>query len=373
MNYYLNIFNAETWDLFRKSGASISGFRERQRKTAERIGPGDRFLCYLVGLGRWCGVLDIKSLVFIDSSPIYSDPDPFTMRFRVEPTVILDLDRSIPIREDGIWNILSITKDIEIGAPSWARIANLSNSLRQLNAQDGQFLSDLLLKQKAGQCPYPLSAQDHYRIGKKASIRTTDRDVLVEVPTDEPEETQAAEAEHPETVRDSYKIQAIVARIGAEMDFRIWIPRADRQKILGEISTKFHDKFLDALPLNYDDTTLRTIEQIDVIWLKGRSMSRAFEVEHTTAIYSGLLRMADLLALQPNMDIRLHIVAPSEKREKVLREIRRPVFSLLDRGPLYENCSYVSYEAIREIAEIKFLGHMNESILEEYEEFAQDE
>ena len=28
------------------------------------------------------------------------------------------------------------------------------------------------------------------------------------------------------------------------------------------------------------------------------------------AIYSGLLRMADLLALQPNMNIRLHIVAP---------------------------------------------------------------
>jgi hypothetical protein len=37
---------------------------------------------------------------------------------------------------------------------------------------------------------------------------------------------------------------------------------------------------------------------------------RAFEVEHTTAIYSGLLRMADLLSLVPNMDIKLHIVAP---------------------------------------------------------------
>ena len=102
-------------------------------------------------------------------------------------------------------------------------------------------------------------------------------------------------------------------------------------------------------------------------------MSRAFEVEHTTAIYSGLLRMADLLALQPNMDIRLHIVAPEDKREKVLREIKRPVFSLLDRGPLYENCSYIPYGAIQEIAGMKFLGHMSDSIIEEYEEFAQDE
>ena len=49
-------------------------------------------------------------------------------------------------------------------------------------------------------------------------------------------------------------------------------------------------------------------------------------------------RMADLLALQPNMDIKLHIVAPIAKREKVFQEIRRPVFSLLEKGPLAESC-----------------------------------
>jgi hypothetical protein len=133
-----------------------------------------------------------------------------------------------------------------------------------------------------------------------------------------------------------------------------------------------HSAFLDVLPLNYDDTTLKTVEQIDVIWLRGRSMARAFEVEHTTAIYSGLLRMADLLALQPNMNIRLHIVAPDEKREKVLREIRRPVFSLLDRGPLYESCSFLGYSDVQEIAGMKFLSHMSDSIVEEYEEFANE-
>jgi hypothetical protein len=133
----------------------------------------------------------------------------------------------------------------------------------------------------------------------------------------------------------------------------------------------FHDNFLDKLPLNYDETTLRTVEQIDVIWLKGRSMARAFEVEHSTAIYSGLLRMADLLALQPNMDIRLHIVAPEQKRDKVLREITRPVFSLLDRGPLYKSCSYIGYEAVEEISQMPHLGHMSDSIIEEYEELAE--
>jgi hypothetical protein len=108
-----------------------------------------------------------------------------------------------------------------------------------------------------------------------------------------------------------------------------------------------NDTLLENLPLNYDETTLRTIEQIDVIWLKRRSIVRAFEVEHTTAIYSGILRMADLLALQPNMDIRLHIVAPSSRREKVFQEITRPVFSLLEGGPLSGRCTYILYESVK--------------------------
>jgi hypothetical protein len=139
------------------------------------------------------------------------------------------------------------------------------------------------------------------------------------------------------------------------------------------VPSEARSAFLEQLPLNYDDVTLRTIEQIDVIWVKNRSMVRAFEVEHTTAIYSGLLRMADLLALQPNMNIRLHIVAPDEKRDKVLREIKRPVFSLLERGPLYEMCSFISYSAIDELNNLPHLAHMSESIVKEYEEFPEEE
>jgi hypothetical protein len=41
-------------------------------------------------------------------------------------------------------------------------------------------------------------------------------------------------------------------------------------------------------------------EQIEVLWLKGRAIQRAFEVEHTTSIYSGILRMADLLTWRSN-------------------------------------------------------------------------
>lgn len=151
------------------------------------------------------------------------------------------------------------------------------------------------------------------------------------------------------------------------MGMQIWIPRSDRTAVLNEWHGD-HAPVLDRLPLNHDDTTLKTIEQIDVLWLKGRSIKRAFEVEHTTSIYSGILRMADLLALQPNMDIRLHIVAPVARRDKVFQEVRRPVFCLLDRGPLSESCTFLSYDSVRELAQQPHLAHLSDTVLDEYEE-----
>ena len=197
-------------------------------------------------------------------------------------------------------------------------------------------------------------------------------EVEVEVP-DHEDEDPSAESERVGTAvpLESTRYQAKVAQIGAEMGFRIWVPRNDRARVLELVPGMMHEMFLDLLPLNYDDTTLRTVEQIDVLWLNGRSMARAFEIEHTTAIYSGLLRMADLLTLQPNMDIRLHIVAPLDKRERVLREIRRPVFSLLDRGPLYERCSILSYDSIDSLAQMQHLSYMSDKIIAEYEEAAE--
>jgi len=97
---------------------------------------------------------------------------------------------------------------------------------------------------------------------------------------------------------------------------------------------------------------------------------RAFEVEHTTSIYSGILRMADLLALQPNIDIRLHLVAPESRREKVLQELRRPVFALVGERRLAQSCTYLSYDAVREVAALPHLSHVQPSVLDEYEERA---
>ena len=202
---------------------------------------------------------------------------------------------------------------------------------------------------------------------KEHTLKRPDKSVSVSVPSNADEEE--AEGVDAESLRESLQIQAALAEIGSRMGLKIWLPKADRARIL----TKWQPGegvLLDGLPLNYDDLTLRTIEQIDVLWLRKRSIVRAFEVEHTTSVYSGLLRMADLIALQPNMNINLHIVAPAAKREKVLKEIKRPVFSALEGPALSEICTYLSYEDIRHLRGEKHLDHLSADVLEEYEESA---
>ena len=367
MAYFIDLFSPETYEAFTRSQRGTSGFRLRHKNMAERIKPGDVFVCYLTRLSRWCGLLEVIEGPFIDDKPIFvPENDPFVVRFRVRPTMWLDIDKALPIHDHAIWTGLSFTRGLERGSLSWT--GKVRGSLVRLEDRDGTFLAEALTAQTATGKAYPLSEQDAGKLTTHTVTRL-DKVVTVSVPEDTGVTGTAEVAPEAET-RESIRIQALIATIGARMGMSIWIPRADRGGVLKEWKNE-ENSLLDRLPLNYDDTTLRTIEQIDVLWLRGRSIVRAFEVEHTTSVYSGILRMADLLALQPNMDIKLHIVAPDAKRDKVFQEIRRPVFSLLEKGPLAESCTYLSYDSLRELASQKHLAHLSDTVLDEYAEEAQ--
>jgi len=365
MAYYLDLFSPETYEAFSRSSRDVSGFRLRHEGLATRVQIGDKFICYMTKLSRWFGLLEVTSRYFKDDTPIfYPSDDPFVIRFRVKPIVWLPKEKAVPIKDSLVWNRLSFTKDVDVHSPRWT--GKLRNSLNVIDNSDGEFLEEIILSQVNGTKTFEIDEEDYEKLVTHR-IRRADKEITVSVPQD-----QHIEADDvPRTdVRESIKIQALIARIGAEMGLKIWIPRNDRAAVLSEWKSDYQP-VLDVLPLNYDETTLKTIEQIDVIWIRNRSIVRAFEVEHTTSIYSGLLRMADLLALQPNMDIRLHIVAPDTRREKVFQELRRPVFSLLEKGPLSESCTYLSYESIQELAKERHLSHLSVGVLDEYAEPAE--
>lgn len=365
MAYYINIFSPETYLAYSESNREISGFRERRSKTAANVRPGDKLICYITKLSRWVGVLEVCSDFFLDDHPIFVPAnDPFVVRFHVSPKVWLEPETGIPIGSDVCWERLSFTRGLRRNSKGWTGMVR--SSLIKLSEEDGRCLEELLIAQAAAPQSYPLTAADRKKLSPSV-INSASGPIAVSVPDEEdtPSERRRTETEHT-------RMQASLAKIGESMGFRIWLPAGDRQRVLEQWRPVSGDTLLAQLPLNYDTVTLKTIAYIDVLWIRRNSIVRAFEVEHSTSIYSGLLRMADLMSLQPNMLIKAHIVAPSSRRAKVFREISRPVFALMEKGPLFESCSFLSYDAIQTIAAERYLSHMNDSILEDYEEYAQE-
>jgi hypothetical protein len=199
------------------------------------------------------------------------------------------------------------------------------------------------------------------------TVKVADKSINVTIPL--PEDKDGDEKTSKEDLRQSMQIQGLIAKIGETLGFKIWLPRGDRSRVL-TVWKPDGGVLLEDLPLGYEPLVIKTIEQIDVLWLRRRSIVRAFEVEHTTSVYSGLLRMADLVALLPDINIKLHIVAPAAKRDKVMQEIQRPVFSMLEGRVLSEMCTYLSYDSIEAIGKEKLLVHMSDSALEAFEERA---
>ena len=105
------------------------------------------------------------------------------------------------------------------------------------------------------------------------------------------------------------------------------------------------------------DTQTRYVENIDVVWKEEFRIDAAFEIENSTAIYSGLLRFADLTLVAPNTTYPLFVVAPQEKRNRLIQQLKRPVFRQMR---LHEKVRYLSYESIDEID--NFARDMNQGL-----------
>jgi hypothetical protein len=138
-------------------------------------------------------------------------------------------------------------------------------------------------------------------------------------------------------------VQGLLAQIGRALGCQVWVAANDRSKLFR--GARLGDECLDDLPrLGLDDDSQRIVRLIDVVWIKGeRQIAAAFEIEHTTSIYSGLLRMSDLAALSPNLSFPLYIVAPESRMNKVEEQLRRPTFEALGLDRL---CQYFSNETL---------------------------
>jgi hypothetical protein len=92
------LFTGTTWQEFLAAGATVSGFRERRRKTVQLIKLGDYLLCYVTGVSRFIGVLEATSEPYWDDTPIWKD-EVFPCRLKVEAIATLTPETAVPIFE----------------------------------------------------------------------------------------------------------------------------------------------------------------------------------------------------------------------------------------------------------------------------------
>lgn len=156
------------------------------------------------------------------------------------------------------------------------------------------------------------------------------------------------------------KLQRLLIELGKATGCLVWVAANDRARAISDSRHEGHLAQLPSMGLNEEAT--QRISYIDVIWIRQNSPVCAFEVETTTSVYSGLLRMSDLLAVVPALKLDLFIVAPRERQEKVMGELARPTFSKLG---LSEYCRFIASEELEDLAQrVRGLsGHLQPSVL----------
>lgn len=125
--------------------------------------------------------------------------------------------------------------------------------------------------------------------------------------------------------------------LGEKMGLGLWLAKDNRNKEYdGKELSSF--RILPSLPAQKYGEALETIQRIDVMWIKDNNIVAAFEVEESTGVSSGLLRLFDLKIVLPGPE--LYIVSKNYSLRKVKREINRPSFKKIG---LSEHCRYILY------------------------------
>lgn len=138
------------------------------------------------------------------------------------------------------------------------------------------------------------------------------------------------------------QVQTLLGGIGHAKGFDIWIPSNDRGNLDWSLTARFGVR--DFLPPCFDSVK-DTAEKIDIIWLErgGHRPAAFYEVEHSTPIYSGLLRFNDVHLTLPSTLVRFGIVSNEERKALFVRQLSRPTFTA---SGLRELCTFFEYRNV---------------------------
>ncbi|WP_264778646.1 type II restriction endonuclease [Deinococcus aetherius] len=144
--------------------------------------------------------------------------------------------------------------------------------------------------------------------------------------------------------RTHTEVQGWLRDLGRALGFDVWIAANDRSRTYE--GGRLGDGCLDTLPPGIAGTPgADAVRLIDVVWFECGTLApaAAFEVEHTTSIYSGIVRMLDLALGAPERAVQgLYLVAPDGREADVRDQLRRPAFQAVS----HLNMRYLPYSEL---------------------------
>lgn len=200
-------------------------------------------------------------------------------------------------------------------------ILQLNEAHRQLLSNDLGAIAGLLFDLGSRRYAPPPSGDD------SAARAAWERDLAVV--REEAARASKAQKAAEDGDRTHTEIQGWLRDLGRALGFDVWIAANDAARVHG--NGRLGDDCLRELPAALENAPgADAVRLIDVIWFERVSgaVAAAFEVEHTTSIYSGIVRMLDLaLGGATGAERKLFVVAPDAREDDVRAQLSRPAFS----------------------------------------------
>ncbi len=131
--------------------------------------------------------------------------------------------------------------------------------------------------------------------------------------------------------------EAVLLKLGNLLGYDTYTPDASKTfngEKLGDIAT------LEELPDFTNAKIMESVQNIDVVWMKDEWPEFFFEVEHTTGVTSGLLRIYQA----EKVNAKFFIVGPQEVLKKYEREVEKAPFHRIKNKYRFR-----SYDELREM------------------------
>jgi len=134
------------------------------------------------------------------------------------------------------------------------------------------------------------------------------------------------------------QVQTLLAAIGHIKGYEVCVPENDAGKLDWSLTRRF--PLREGIPARYGHIG-GILSEIDIVWLgaEREAIEGLFEVEHSTPVYSGLLRFNDVLLADPSVS-RFSVASNDGRRALFSRQLNRPMFR---KSGLAELVTFLEY------------------------------